>query len=126
VARRGPGAPGEQALLTALATGATWAEAAVAAGVSPRTVARRMRDPAFREQLNRVRGRSLAVTAAGLAGLADAVLARLTQLVSSANEPVALGACRTVLESMVRIHELAILETRLDALEARLAQGEQR
>ena len=46
---------GDPVLAAALASGGTWKEAAEAAGVSERTVGRRLKDPAFRGTVSRLR-----------------------------------------------------------------------
>jgi len=78
-------------LATALAAGMTHEQAAKAAGVSKRTVARRLADPAFRNLMDaeqdRIVGRFTGTTVAGL----EKAIARLIALVESEREGVALG-----------------------------------
>jgi len=109
---------GDTVLATALAAGMTHEQAAKAAGVSKRTVARRLADPAFRSLMDveqdRIVGRFTGTTVAGL----EKAIARLTALVDSESDGVALGACRTLFEFTIRLREHATLTRRIAALEA--------
>src|SRR5689334_1741861 len=60
MARNGAASQGDPALITALLQGKSVTEAAEVAGVSPRTVSRRLADPAFVWELQVARQRVLA------------------------------------------------------------------
>lgn len=85
--------------------------------MSLRTVARRVEDPAFKRAVSEERGR-IVDRATGLAadGLAAAVT-RLTELINSPNGPVALGACKTLIATVVSLREAGEIERRLLELE---------
>jgi hypothetical protein len=112
---------GDLALLVALAGGSTLREAAHAAGLGERTVARRLADPDFRRRVRDVQaemvGRALAKLTDGMAAAADT----LRQLLRARSESVRLGAARALLELTGKVREAAELEQRLRALEERLA-----
>lgn len=100
-----------------LASGGTRQDAAAAAGVSPRTVHRRMSDPDFRALVADSRARITADVLAGAAGLAGRAVERLGELVEDDNPHVALGACRAVLTVAADFGERAELAERIEALE---------
>src|SRR5438093_12074537 len=89
----------DAALQLALACGATVESAARATGLSERTVYRRLKSPAFRQQLQHQRG-DIVRRAAGLltAAALEAVKTLLELQKPSAPPPVQLGAARSILE----------------------------
>ena len=112
----------EEALLLALACGATVEGAARQAGLSERTAYRRLGDPDFQRRLQELRADMVqraagALTAAG----GEAVRALLELLRSSPAAGVRLGAARVVLEMGLKLREVTETEERLTALEKRLA-----
>lgn len=111
-----PGADGIAA--GALAAGATRSEAAAAAGVSERTLYRRMGDPEFRALVSECRARITADVLSGAAGLAGRAVARLGVLLDDDNPHVSLGAARTILTVAADFGERSELAERLAALEA--------
>jgi AcrR family transcriptional regulator len=108
-------------LLMTLACGATVAQAADKAGVSERTVYRRLADPAFRAQLDQLRA-DMVQRGAGMltAASLEAIKTVVGLLGSNAPEQVRHGAARTILQYGVRLRELAELQARLAALEGQL------
>jgi hypothetical protein len=111
----------EAALILALACGASPEGAAQKAGVSPRTVYRRLADPAFRAQVNDVRA-DMVRRAAGMftaAGMAS-IKTFTTLQESAASEAVRLGAARAVIELGCKLRENAELLERIAAVEGRL------
>jgi hypothetical protein len=116
-----------QTLLTALACGATVENAARKAGVSERTVYRRLEDPAFRAQLDRLRAEMVERTAGMLTGAGMSSVKTLLDL--QQDVAVAPGvrrrAARDVLELGLRFRELAEMELRLVELENRVAAANQ-
>jgi hypothetical protein len=113
----------DAALVAALIGGATLDEAADAANVSRRTVARRLTDPAFRGELEALRREALARAADRLAGLATAALETLEELLGAGNPPaIRLGAARAVLREANRFHEATELAARIEAIEHALRE----
>jgi hypothetical protein len=108
-------------LVLALAYGATPEQAAQKAGVSLRTVYRRLTETAFRAQVQDLRAEMLRrmagmLTAAGLVSVKT-----LTKLQESAvSESVRLGAARSTIELGCKIRESVDFNERLEALETRL------
>jgi hypothetical protein len=106
----------------ALACGASPESAAQRAGLSLRTVYRRLAEPGFQAQVRQVRG-EVVRRAAGLftaAGMAS--IKTLTALQeAAASEAVRLGAARAVIELGCKLRDSVELTERLAALEARLA-----
>jgi hypothetical protein len=118
VASNGTGAA---VLILALARGASYDEAAKAAGVGERTVVRRMRDPAFRTEVERVRTALLEVAMGRLAATVSAAVDALEDLLSPGTVPtVRRGAADAILGHALRLREHLELDGRLTALEARL------
>jgi hypothetical protein len=125
--RPGPGNPDrfrsktDMALLLTLACGATVEGAARQAGISPRTVARRLANPAFRRRVQEVRADMVQRAAGALTAASTESIKTLLALQQSGVPPATrLGAARAVLEIGIRLREAADLETRLAALEERL------
>jgi len=111
----------EAELALALACGASPEGAAHKAGVSPRTVYRRLAEPAFRARVEEARAEMVRraagmLTAAGLAS----VKTFTTLQESAASEAVRLGAARAVLELGCKLRDSAEVLGRLAALEGRL------
>ena len=101
--------------------GATLDEAADAANVSRSTVARRLRDPSFRGELEALRREALARAADRLAGLATVALETLEELLAANHPPgTRLGAARAVLREASRFHQATELAARIEAVERAL------
>ncbi len=113
----------DDVVLATLACGATAEAAARAANVSPSTVYRRLREPAFRAKLQTLRAdmvqRAAAILTAASTGAGQTLVALMKP-----EEPsgIRLGAARTILEFSLKIREAAEVEARLAALEALLSQ----
>ena len=115
----------EDALLLALACGASVDQAARQCGLSIRTVYRRLAEVDFRRRLQALRSDMVSRTAGTLTAAAtEAVRTLLELLKSSASDAVRLGAARAVLEMGLKVREVADLEERLAALE-QLTAGQQ-
>jgi hypothetical protein len=114
----------DEALLLALACGATVESAARAAGVSSRTAHRRLADPGFHGRVQQVRSDMVQRTSGTLTAAAAESVRTLLEL-QKAPTPAAvrLGAARAILEMGMRLRELADVEERLTALEECLAAG---
>lgn len=116
---------GDGAILEALAEGCTWAEAADRAGVSRRTVARRMERPAFRVRLAELRreafDRGAAVLASSLVECSRRLVDIALQPASAAVLPTAtrLRALGMVLDAAADHRQVTDFDDRLCALEAR-------
>jgi hypothetical protein len=110
-------------LTLALACGASPEVAAQKSGVSPRTVHRRLADPAFRAGVERLRTEMLqrAVSMSGAASLA--AVKTLTALQESAkSESVRLGAARALVDLNCKLRQTAEQQARIEALETQLRQ----
>lgn len=108
----------DDALVLALACGATAEAAAAKAGVSRRTVFRRLADEGFRKRLRNVRQEMVE----RCSGMLTAASMEAVRTLMALMEPVApyasrLGAAKAVLELGVRLRDLTEIEQRLSALE---------
>jgi hypothetical protein len=111
----------EDALLLALACGASVDQAARQCGLSTRTVYRRLAEVDFRRRLQALRGDMVSRTAGTLTAAAtEAVRTLLELLKGPTSDAVRLGAARAVLEIGMKVREAADLEERLSALEQQL------
>jgi hypothetical protein len=108
-------------LMLTLACGASPENAAQKAGVSLRTVYRRLAEPAFRAQVNEMRAEMVRRLAGMLTAASVGSLKTFTALQeSAASESVRLGAARAIVELGCKMRESVELTERLAALEARL------
>ena len=111
----------EAALVLALACGASPENAAQKAGVSQRTVYRRLAEPAFRAQVDDMRAELVRRTASMFTAAGMASIKTFTTLQESAvSEAVRLGAAKAVIELGCKLRENAELLERMAALEGRL------
>ena len=119
---RGSRRSADEAVLLALACGATVEAAAHKAGVSPATVYRRLKEPAFVGRLRELRADMVQRAAAMLTAAAGEAVKTLLALQKDAVPPATrLGAARAILELGTRLREVAELEQRLQALEEQVA-----
>ncbi len=109
-------------LIAALLSGATPAEAATQAGVSERTVRRRLLNPAFRARLDAAGDDMIAASARGITGASSEAVAALLDLVRHGPPSVRLGAIRTILEVTPKWRAEHHLEERVGALERTLSE----
>jgi hypothetical protein len=113
----------DQVIAAVLAAGQSQARAAEAAGVTERTVQRRMADPAFRARVDDARGdllgRTLDVLGAG--ALEAAVVLR--QVVMDGNEAstVRVSASRALLTGLLQWRDQIELAQRIEMLERQVA-----
>ena len=115
----------EEALILALAFGASVEGAARMAGVSERTVYRRRAKPAFQARLVQA-GLDMVLRTTGLlTGAGIGSVKTLVDLQQDAAAPAGVkrGAARDILELGVRYRDSADTEQRLAAIEDRLATG---
>lgn len=109
-------------LITALAGGASVAAAAEQAGVSERTVWRRLQDDDFRRRLDEARQQTLQTAVDYLGKASTAAAATLATLLGKEYPPtVRLGAARAILEVGTQLRKAGEYEERIAALEAALA-----
>lgn len=109
----------EDAVLLALACGASVEQAARQCGLSPRTVYRRVAEPEFRQRVQALRGDMASRTAGTLTAAATEAVRTLLELLkgSASSSSVRLGAARAVLEIGLKVREVTDFEERLSALE---------
>jgi hypothetical protein len=108
----------DETLILALACGATAEAAAQKAGVAVCTVYRRLKEPAFKQRLQALRGEMVQRSASMLTAAAmEAVKTLLALQQASVPASVRLGAARAILEMGVRLREAADLEERVAVLE---------
>jgi hypothetical protein len=111
----------DEALVLALACGATVEQAALKAGVSPRTAHRRLADPAFRSRVQAARDDLVQRTSGMLtASGGEGVKTLLALLKDGVPAAARLGAARALLELGLKVREAADLAQRVAALEAQL------
>lgn len=115
-----------EALLAAIVSGSSVAEAASAAGVSARTAARRLAEPATQTRLADLRAEALAAVADRLAtAAADAVdLLALVVVDSTVIAGVRVRAASVLLAQSVALRDATLLERRIAQLEALAAARE--
>jgi hypothetical protein len=110
-------ADGDAALVLAVARGWPRARVARECHVSPRTVSRRLADPAFLARVRELRSGMLDEAIGKLTAIANRASAELGKLVRSNNEAIRLGAIRLVLDSLLKLRDHAELVGRIEALE---------
>jgi hypothetical protein len=113
------GKQADQALLLALACGATVENAARKAGISERTAYRRLDNAAFVQQLQQLRADMVQRTAGMLTGAGLGAVKTLVDLQQdgTVSATVRRRAARDVLELAIRYRETADLEERVATLE---------
>lgn len=108
-------------LLPLLAAGLSYADAAAQAGVSERTVKRRMADPSFKRAVATQQHHNARETSAQLQQLTRTALDALRDLLERETAAgVRLAASRTVLEQALRWQETAEIDQRLQQIEEAL------
>lgn len=115
----------DEALLLALACGATVEAAARQNGVAERSVYRRMQQPDFADRLRSLRSDMASRAAGALTAASTESVRTLLTLQKEPHPPaVRLGAARAVLEIGMKLREVVDLEKRLADLEQRLQASE--
>jgi hypothetical protein len=110
----------DEALLLALACGASAEAAAQKAGVGVCTVYRRLKEPGFKQRLGALRTEMVQRSAAMLTAAAlEAIKTLLVLQQPSIPASVRLGAARSVIEMGMKLRESADIEERVAALEQR-------
>jgi hypothetical protein len=111
----------DQLLVAALAGGATQAEAGAAAGVSERTVRRRLADPGFADRVREERSALVARIGARLTGLTVHAVDALAELLAAGvADGVRLRTALGVLDSSRTWRDAGEVEERLRAVEQAL------
>ena len=114
----------DENILHSLAVGATIENAARQAGVSERTVNRRLEDPAFRAKLQAYRNSMLERTAATINAAGHEAAKRLLKLLGDGNPPaIQLGAAKALLDVGGKLRTETELINRIAALEQQVATG---
>ena len=112
---------GEEALLLALACGATVEAAAKQCGMSDRTVSRRLQDSEFVAQLRAHRSDMVRRSAGMLTAAAGEAVRTLLALQKEGAPPaVRLGAARAVLEIGIKVREMAELQADMREMEEKI------
>lgn len=111
-------------LVAALAAGATHKDAADQAGVSERTVRRRLDDPAFRRQVDDARAEMLTQAVAMLTHASVKAVRTLEELLASPIDFARLAAARAILEIGTKLRDQLDLSERLTALEQKLEHAQ--
>ncbi len=115
----------EDALLLALACGATVEAAAKQCDLTDRTIYRRLKEPAFKSRLQELRTDMVRRAAGMLTAAANEAVRTLLLLQKDSTPPaVRLGAARAILEMGIKLREMVELEKRMDELEALVKQQE--
>lgn len=112
--------PKNDLLILSLASGQSVREAANAAGVSEKTVRRRLADAEFRRRIDETRAELFQLALSRLAAAAARAASTLEALLDGKRETSRLRAARSILELGTRLRETVELETRLLALEQNL------
>jgi hypothetical protein len=112
----------DAALLAALASGRSIADAAKLAGISESTARRRCRDQAFADELAKVHAEALQQAMALLTEGTVAASMTLRTLLFNAPPTVRLGAARSVIELGETLRKSGDYEKRLSALEQQFGQ----
>jgi len=108
----------DDALLLALACGASVETAARQCKLSQRTVYRRLEDAAFCSRIHALRADMVRRTAGTMTAAGTDSVRTLLELQKAPSPPaVRLGAARAILEIGVKLRETAELEARITALE---------
>lgn len=107
-------------LVLALARGETLTTAAQLAGVSARTVNRRLTLSDFRAEVQRARAQLVDAAAGKITNGLDAAAECLRKLLTSDSDAIKLSAARALFDIGIRLKEVVELESRLLDVEERL------
>ena len=97
-------------LLDALASGRTYAEAGELAGVSDRTVARRMAEPAFARLVRDRRDEQVQTVAGQLSTMANAAVMAITSCLDDEDAKTRMAAGKLILELVLKFRHQNHLE----------------
>ena len=110
----------DEVLISAIAQGASYSEAAAQARCTSRTVARRMTEPVFRAQVDERRSEWVSATSGGLTALGPRAVQVLTEILQSESPVLQLRAVREVLAQGFRSRQLHELEGEMREIRAEL------
>jgi predicted transcriptional regulator len=110
----------DEALVLALAAGSGVAAAARKAGVSERTVRRRLQEEAFAARVDGARARMVQRAVGRLAAAGGLAGKTLHELLRSQSDTVRLGAAHAALEFMFRGHEQDTLVRQVEDIQRQL------
>lgn len=105
-------------LIVGMATGRPLADVAAEAGVSERTVQRRMAKPEFQRKVSDLRWQMMKDLSGRLSQVSGKAMERLQSLLEADSENVRLGAARSILDQTLRVREAVDFEGRLQEVEA--------
>lgn len=105
-------------IIAALAAGKTHEQAAAQAGVSLRTVARRVTGPDFRQAVLETRAALIEQATGKLADATTLAAAELVALLADESSTVRLSAARSILDTAGRYAEATDVNERIQRLEA--------
>jgi hypothetical protein len=112
----------DDVLLLTLACGSTVESAAVKAGISARTVYRRLKDPEFKRRVAEVRADMVQRMAGMLTAASGESVKTMLALQDPSTPPaVRLGAARATIELGIKLRDSADLAERIAALEAQVS-----
>jgi hypothetical protein len=114
----------DEKLIAELAAGRTVAEAATAAGVSERTVYRRLSDEGFALRVRQARSQFLDNALGVLSATSTAAAGVLKELLTHADANVKHRAAAEILKTAVKFREVLEVEERLRAIEQKLAAAD--
>ncbi len=114
----------DDALIAALAAGASYEKAGEQVGVSKHTVMRRMKEADFKQRLTEARAALVTQTVTQLTAAGAAAVYTLVRLLSAQSESVQLGAAVKIVDLAAKLREAYDVQSRLAALEAQLTQPE--
>lgn len=115
--------PKQEQAIRALLTSKNVGEAAVAAGVSERTLYRWLTDPAFRAALSVAEGDLLDAATRRLLTLQDDAIGAFEDVLTGGpdvTDTARLRAAQAVLDYLLKLREMRSVEERLTALEAKV------
>lgn len=104
-------------LIVGLAAGRPLVDVAAEAGISTRTVQRRMAKPEFQRKVSDLRGQMMQDLSGRLSQISGIAMERLQSLLEADSENVRLGAARSILDQTLRVREAVDFEGRLKEVE---------
>ena len=108
---------GEPTAALAISSGSTIVEAAERAGISERTVRRRLDNPDYKVEISRLRGKLLDAAVGKLVAATTEAAATMQALLEADSEHVRLGAAKGILEFGLSLQEALETQTRITTLE---------
>lgn len=108
---------GEPTAALAISSGSTIVEAAERAGISERTVRRRLDNPDYKVEISRLRGKLLDAAVGKLVAATTDAAATMQALLEADSEHVRLGAAKGILEFGLSLQEALETQTRITTLE---------